>query len=144
MSTGSTPPRPRGQARSPRRARLAALAGLGLVLAACEPHPLYSSRRPHQVVPGADASAAPAALRDYGCNECHMIPGIRGANGLVGPPLTAFSRRNFIAGRVPNTPEALIAFLLNPQAIKPGSAMPMTGIGDQAARDVAAYLMTLR
>jgi cytochrome c len=133
MSTGSM----RG------RGRLSLLAALGLALAGCQPD-VQPTRRPHQVVAGADAGAAPAALRDYGCNGCHIVPGIRGADGLVGPPLTAFSRRAYIAGRLPNTPEALIAFLLNPQAIKPGSAMPMTGIGDQAARDVAAYLYTLR
>jgi cytochrome c len=122
---------------------IACLAIAGLTVAGCAPDPAKSSRRPGQVVPGANAGAGEEALRVYGCVQCHVVPGVRDANGTVGPPLTAFSRRTFIAGRVPNTPDALIAFIRDPQAIKPGSAMPRTGIGDQEARDVAAYLLTL-
>jgi cytochrome c len=125
------------------RLRIACLATAGLTLAACAPDPAKSSRRPGQVVPGANAAAGQETLRVYGCVQCHIVPGIRDAKGTVGPPLTGFSRRTFIAGRVPNTPDALISFIRDPQAIKPGSAMPRTGIGDQEARDVAAYLLTL-
>jgi cytochrome c2 len=93
---------------------------------------------------GADPKKAPAILRSYGCTSCHMVPGIRGADAWVGPPLTAFAERRFIAGRVPNEPDYLVQFIVNPQAIKPGSAMPVTGISAEEARDVAAYLYTRR
>jgi cytochrome c len=73
-----------------------------------------------------------------------VIPGIRGANNHVGPPLTGWAERRYIAGRLPNEPDHLITFLVNPQYVKPGSAMPATGISPQEARDVAAYLYTLR
>ena len=39
-----------------------------------------------------------------GCGTCHMIPGIKDAQGLVGPPLIHWSRRTYIAGEAPNTP----------------------------------------
>lgn len=96
------------------------------------------------IVAGGEPGEAHDALRDYGCTGCHIIPGVRGADGVVGPPLVSFSQRRFIAGRVPNTPESLVLFIMNPQAIKPGSAMPNTGVTDEDARNIAAYLYTLR
>ena len=36
---------------------------------------------------GGDAERGRAALRRYGCDACHLIPGVRGADGLVGPSL---------------------------------------------------------
>jgi cytochrome c1 len=63
---------------------------------------------------------------------------------MVGPPLTSWSRRTFIAGEVPNTPDNLVRWLRNPRAIEPGTAMPALGLDDRQARDVAAYLYTLR
>jgi cytochrome c len=96
------------------------------------------------VVAGAHPEAGPAAMRRYGCAACHAIPGVRGADALVGPPLAGFGRRRFIAGREPNEPETLVRWIQNPQAIKPETAMPKTGIPEQAARDVAGYLYTLR
>jgi cytochrome c1 len=49
-----------------------------------------------------------------------------------------------IAGVVANTPADLIAWLRNPQAVIPGNAMPDMDLSEQQARDVAAYLYTLR
>jgi cytochrome c len=116
--------------------------GLLLVLASCvEPSPRTVR---HTEVAAGDPAAAEAALRSYGCIECHIIPGIRGANGLVGPPLTAFAERRYVAGRLPNQTDHLITFIVNPQVVKPGSAMPATGISPAEARNVAAYLYTLR
>jgi cytochrome c1 len=63
---------------------------------------------------------------------------------MVGPPLTSWSRRTFIAGQIPNTPDNLVRWLRNPRAIEPGTAMPGLGLDDRQARDVAAYLYTLR
>ena len=47
----------------------------------------------------------PDKIRKYGCYTCHTIPGVEGANGLVGPPLSGIYERVYIAGEVPNTPE---------------------------------------
>lgn len=93
---------------------------------------------------GGNPARGAALIQDYGCGRCHTIPGIRAADGVVGPPLFFFSRRVYIAGEVPNTPENLIRWVRNPPAIEPGTAMPVLGLDEQQARDVAAYLYTLR
>ncbi len=80
----------------------------------------------------------------YGCGKCHNVPGIHGANGVVGPPLVALSRRTYIAGNFPNTPENLVHWVMAPQSMKPKTAMPELGLTEPQARDVAAYLYTLR
>ncbi len=85
-----------------------------------------------------------ALIQRYGCGSCHEIPGIRTARGMVGPPLFYYSRRTMIAGELPNSPENLMAWIKNPVAIEPGTAMPDLGVTDSQARDMAAYLYTLR
>jgi cytochrome c len=84
------------------------------------------------------------AIAAYGCGACHTIPGVRGADSFVGPPLTAFGRRSFVAGHLPNTAENLVAWLRDPQAVRPGTAMPDLGVTEADALDIAAYLHSLR
>lgn len=96
------------------------------------------------IVAGGDATRGKAALQKYGCGSCHTIPGVDGATATVGPPLDFWSRRTYIAGEVPNTPEYLIRWIQAPQAIEPATAMPLLGVSRQDARDMAAYLYTLR
>ena len=78
------------------------------------------------------ASGSPAhgseLIAEKGCGACHTIPGIAGANGLVGPPLTLMGRRTFVAGLLRNTPQNLAAWVLEPQRFVPGNAMPSTGL----------------
>jgi cytochrome c len=92
---------------------------------------------------GGDAAAGRAAIARRPCGGCHEIPGIRGAGGTVGPPLTRFARRAYIGGRLSNTPDNLVAWIEDPHAVDPQSAMPPMGIGEAEARDIAAYLYTL-
>lgn len=80
----------------------------------------------------------------YGCGSCHTIPGIYTARGVVGPPLYFFSRRTMIAGELPNSPDNLVRWIRDPKAVEPGTAMPDLGLSDEQARDIAAYLYTLR
>jgi cytochrome c len=94
-------------------------------------------------VPGGDARQGRQAVRTYGCGACHVIPGVTGATGLVGPPLNSFARRAYVAGNLPNTPPNLIRWIQTPQAVEPGTAMPNLGVGEADARDIAAYLYTL-
>jgi cytochrome c2 len=91
-----------------------------------------------------DPDAGRAVIRSVDCGSCHTIPGIRGAHGVVGPPLTSFARRTYIGGTAPNTPANLVRWLQNPQSIEPHTAMPNLGLDEQQARSVAAYLYTLR
>jgi len=73
-----------------------------------------------------------------------MVPGIPGAKGLVGPPLDHIASRAYVAGTLRNTPDNLRAWVQHPQRIHHPSAMPEMGMSDQDARDVSAYLYTLR
>ena len=83
-------------------------------------------------------------IRSYGCGACHIIPGVRSARGLVGPPLFDFSERTMIAGELPNTPPNLARWLENPKNVEPKTAMPDLGLSPDQAYDIAAYLYTLR
>jgi cytochrome c oxidase assembly factor CtaG/cytochrome c2 len=122
------------------RAVVIVLAGLGMFsLSGCS-----GEGGAYQTVPGGDVTRGKRAIENYGCGSCHVGPGIRTAVGAVGPPLTAFGRRSFIAGALPNTVGSLIPWIENPQSIEPGRAMPNLGVTDQDARDIAAYLYTLR
>jgi cytochrome c1 len=49
-----------------------------------------------------------------------------------------------IAGRLPNTAANLIRWVQHPQQIAPGALMPEMNVTEQDARDLAAYLYTLR
>jgi cytochrome c len=99
---------------------------------------------PAQLVPGGQPELGKQAIVAYGCGTCHVIPGIGTAQGLVGPPLTTFARRTYIAGEAPNTPERLVRWIEAPQSIEPGTAMPDLGVTEQQARNIAAYLYTLK
>jgi cytochrome c553 len=79
----------------------------------------------------------------HGCAACHTIPGIRAPRGIVGPDLTGFARRPFIAGHLPNRPDVLVAFLQNPPALVPRTGMPNLGLSIKEARLIATYLYTL-
>lgn len=79
----------------------------------------------------------------YGCTSCHA--GVREEpQGAVGPPLTAVAQRAYIAGRFPNTQIRMIEWIRHPQEVKPGTAMPDLGVSERDARDLSAYLATLR
>ena len=95
-------------------------------------------------VPGGDPAQGGVVMEAVGCGSCHQIPGVESADGRVGPPLSHWSDRDTIAGRLPNTGEDLIAWLMDPQAIDHGTDMPNLGLSRQQARDVAAYLFSLR
>jgi len=85
-----------------------------------------------------------ALIREIGCGSCHTIPGIQGANSNVGPPLNLIAGRMFIGGVLENNPENMVRWLENPQAVDQKTAMPNLGLNEQDARDVAAYLYTLK
>ena len=83
-------------------------------------------------------------IQSYGCGACHMIPGVHGARGKVGPPLMFFSERSMIAGELPNTPSNLTHWIQHPREVEPKTAMPELGVTQDEANDIAAYLYTLR
>lgn len=92
---------------------------------------------------GGNSARGAALIVKLGCGTCHMVPGIDGATALVGPPLDHMGSRVYIAGVLRNTPDNMIAWLRDPQAVVPGNAMPNMGIDEDQARDITAYLDTL-
>jgi len=93
---------------------------------------------------GGDAQRGPRLIVAYGCAACHTVPGVSSATGNVGPPLTRFGSRTYIAGMLRNSPSNLVRWIRDPQGVIPGNAMPNTGVTETEARDIAAYLYTLR
>lgn len=91
---------------------------------------------------GGDPERSPMIFRRYGCTGCHTIPGVPGADGLVGPALSGLSGRVYIAGVLPNTADNLERWIVSPQEFSPRTAMPATGINSTEAKDLAAYLYT--
>jgi mono/diheme cytochrome c family protein len=81
-----------------------------------------------------------AAIPQYACQSCHSIPGIVGGRTAVGPALDHYAARKYVAGYLLNTPDKLARWLRSPQHVKPHSAMPDTGVTEQDAADIAAYL----
>ena len=117
------------------------------MLAACQAAPQSDTGAANpadtRLQPSGDAARGLAALQTYGCQTCHAIPGLPGQAAYVGPPLTAWAERQFIAGNLANTPENLVRWILDPQAIEPGTAMPTVGATQGDASDMTAYLYTL-
>jgi mono/diheme cytochrome c family protein len=92
----------------------------------------------------ASAKRGEQAISQYACVTCHEIPGIVGANAPVGPPLAGIASRLMLGGVLPNSPENMVRWLRAPQQFAPLSAMPDLGVTERDARDIAAYLETLK
>ena len=90
-------------------------------------------------VPG-DPGRGRALMASKGCGGCHTVEGVAGARGVAGPVLTNVVLRPTLAGQIPASPENLARWLLDPPAMKPGTAMPRLGLSEDEARDLAAYL----
>jgi cytochrome c len=118
--------------------RLTIIAGVAAAGGCAEPE-----LRPEHHVPGGDAERGRLLIAAYGCGSCHIVPGISGADGVVGPPLTDWAARQWIVGNLWNEPVNLIAWLQDPQAIEPGTGMPTQGVTAEEAAHMAAYLYTL-
>ncbi len=117
---------------------LTIMAMLFATLAAC------SDKTPQRVVAGGDAVLGKRLVEQYQCGSCHLIPGARAAAGTAGPSLFHFGRRSYIAGQFPNDDATLIAWLVDPPSMKPGTLMPALGVSPTEARHMAAYLVSLQ
>lgn len=118
-----------------RRLALIALAFGMSAIGACD-------RTGPPAVAGGDAAQGKALLTQYQCGACHRIGGLPGARGNTGPSLESLGRSSYLAGRIPNDPEALVRWIMDPPAMKPGTLMPAMGVSAGEARHMAAYLYT--
>ena len=118
------------------------LALVAMTCAACDSRPvppaLPSGESPGNIIRGKNL------LAQYQCGACHVIPDVPVARGIAGPPLGDFGRRSYIAGHVPNNAEMLAQWIVNPRSLVPNTTMPSMGVSPDDARDMAAYLHTLR
>lgn len=102
------------------------------------------TRQPPLAAELGDPEQGRLLLEQYDCGRCHVIPGVRRAQGLHGPTLAAYARRAYIAGELPNQPRRLVHWITDPGELVPGTLMPDMGVSDPHARDMGAYLMRLR
>ena len=91
----------------------------------------------------ADAERGKSLFDENGCIACHQM---HGSGGDVGPSLTT---------QVPEFPHGtwvgdklrggwIYQWLKNPQALLPDTIEPNLGLSDQQARDLTAFLLTLK
>ena len=107
-----------------------------LALAACERLP------DREALTGGDPKHGRSLIREFGCGSCHSISGVPGATATVAAPLEKLRSRVYLAGRFANTPQNLVAWIHDPRAMDPQTAMPAVGVDEKQARDIAAYLYT--
>ncbi len=124
--------------------RLSVLPVIGSGLIALGAAACRNARADVPVVQGGHVDRGEQAFVNYGCGSCHAIDGWGKPKGHVGPPLSGVGERSMIAGELPNTPENMIRWIENPQAIEPNTKMPNLGVSDAGARDLVAYLYSLR
>jgi cytochrome c len=118
--------------------------GAILALAAACGDDAVAARRSAAALTGGDPERGATIMRKYGCQTCHTIPGVVGADGLVGPPLAGIASRSYVGGVLANTPENMVRWIRDPKGVDPLTAMPNTGVTESDARHIAAYLYTLR
>lgn len=116
--------------------------GLTLVMATVLPGVAHAQHAP-PVASGASVDRGKVLLTQYQCGSCHTIPGVQAARGDSAQTLRAWSRRSYIAGRLPNRPDVLVQWIMDPQSVVPGSTMPSMGVSRPDAQHIAAYLLSL-
>jgi predicted outer membrane protein/cytochrome c2 len=116
---------------------------LALALLACACH-AREDRNTARELTGGEPSRGRARIQRYGCGACHEIPGVSGANGMIGPPLGTIADRMYLAGQLPNNADNMIRWIREPQTVESGTAMPNLNVTEADARDIAAYLYAQR
>lgn len=124
--------------RPPSSRAVAAVCAVMFLTAACAPQRDYVPR-----VRGGNADQGRLAFARLECGVCHVVHGVPGAVGQVGPRLDAYSRRPYIAGKFPNEPETLSRWISDAPSMAPQTAMPAVAMSEQVARNIAAYLYEL-
>ena len=118
---------------------------LFLAIACARPETPAPPPKPAAPPPIGNAVRGKQLVEQYGCNVCHTVPGIEGAQGSLGPSLAGVAVRKKISNdTVVNTPENLAKYVENPPALNPDSTMPALGIPTAEAKDIAAFLLKLK
>src|SRR5690606_805342 len=101
-------------------------------LAGCAP-----SRESFVRLPNADPEQGRVEMKNYSCGVCHVIPGVRGARGQVGPTLESYAKRVYVAGKFQNEPQLLAQWIQDAPSLASETAMPAIDMSDEQARNMA-------
>ncbi len=105
---------------------------------------LHLQQQPAATPTGAEAIAGSKLMPTIACGGCHTVRGTT-MKGTFAPDLTHFGSRGGIgAYSVVNTPENLLKWLQDPQAVKPGCKMPQIALPLQQQQELVAYLEELK
>ena len=124
---------------SRRAARLLAAMLAALAVSACGPRAADTSE-----LTRTDPERGRHLIEQHQCGRCHVIPGVAAARGRLAASLTAVGVRSYIAGRIPNRPDTMAQWIVDPPSLVPGTAMPNLGVSPEDAQHMAAYLGSLR
>lgn len=133
-----------GHPRRPRAAGRATAAALALLALLCVPGCGEGDVYEGELLVQGDPDSGRGIIARLDCGACHVIPGVPNARGRVGPSLAGFARQGYIAGQLPNRPAVLVEWLGNAPGLIPGTVMPAFALTEREARDIAAYLYSLK
>ena len=98
------------------------------------------------LAPTAHAEVPPRVLEIFetkGCKGCHIVTGIPGAVGQIGPKLDGLGNKARIAGgKLKNNRKNLAKWLRNPKLIKV-TMMPNTGLSEEEIEILVDFFDTL-
>ncbi len=97
-------------------------------------------RGPKMVIADGDLQRGRLMVLEFGCSGCHIVASVRQARGRVGPNLENIREQIYLAGILPNQPDNMVQWLMNPREISPQTAMPDLHVSEQDARDIGAFL----
>jgi len=97
------------------------------------------------LTPGSEQAArGQRVFNRESCAGCHAVRGTQ-ATATIGPDLSNFGERQWIGSlTVPNTPENLSRWIVEPDRVKPGNLMPPTALSPDDLAAVVAYLEGLK
>lgn len=105
---------------------------------------LERQRQPAAAPTDSDAAAGARVFASSGCALCHTVRGTL-AGGRLGPDLTHLAgRRTIAAASLPNTRGNLAGWIANPQALKPGTQMPVMSLRPSELLTVVTFLQSLQ
>src|SRR5690348_14438185 len=107
------------------------LAGLVIATGACTHGEADAMALTH----GGDAARGKELIRKYGCGSCHTIPRVPGAESTVGPSLQGEATHAYIAGVMPNVPDNMIRWIMDPPSVDDKTAIPNLHVSTSDARD---------
>ncbi|MGH2376987.1 MAG: cytochrome c oxidase subunit II [Candidatus Limnocylindria bacterium] len=91
-----------------------------------------------------ETQAGRELFRTLACAGCHTIQGLTAGRFPDAPDLThVASQESIVGGLLAVNEEDLFRWIKDPQAVKPGTAMPTLGLDDETVTNIVQFLLTL-